>query len=111
MTKDQLVSEFEQHKVNRILWHGKCNDCGIEVHVDTRVTDKELHISGGALYKMENADEDEVYYKCDDCHQKDPVLRNFRPCEVYARVCGYLRPVSQWYDGKKEEFKMRKALV
>ena len=29
-------------------------------------------------------------------------------CEVYSRIVGYLRPVSQWNEGKKEEFKMRK---
>ena len=29
-------------------------------------------------------------------------------CEVYSRVCGYLRPVQSWNSGKKEEFKMRK---
>ncbi len=25
-------------------------------------------------------------------------------CEVYSRVVGYLRPVSQWNEGKREEF-------
>lgn len=29
-------------------------------------------------------------------------------CEVYSRVNGYLRPISQWNDAKKEEFKDRK---
>ena len=29
-------------------------------------------------------------------------------CEVYSRVVGYLRPVSQWNDGKQSEFKIRK---
>lgn len=28
-------------------------------------------------------------------------------CEVYSRVTGYFRPVSQWNHGKKEEFKDR----
>ena len=28
-------------------------------------------------------------------------------CEVYSRVVGYLRPVSQWNPGKKQEFKDR----
>jgi len=31
-------------------------------------------------------------------------------CEVYSRVTGYLRPVSQWNKGKKEEFKERRFL-
>jgi ribonucleoside-triphosphate reductase len=29
--------------------------------------------------------------------------------EVYSRVVGYLRPVAQWNDGKKEEFLQRKS--
>ncbi|RLI52826.1 MAG: ribonucleoside triphosphate reductase, partial [Candidatus Thorarchaeota archaeon] len=30
-------------------------------------------------------------------------------CEVYSRIVGYLRPINQWNDGKKEEFRMRKS--
>ena len=30
------------------------------------------------------------------------------PCEVYSRVVGYLRPVQNWNDGKKQEYEMRK---
>ncbi len=29
--------------------------------------------------------------------------------EVYSRVCGYFRPVSNWNKGKKEEFKERRT--
>ncbi len=29
--------------------------------------------------------------------------------EVYSRVVGYLRPVSQWNNGKKQEFRKRKT--
>ena len=29
-------------------------------------------------------------------------------CEVFSRVCGYFRPVSNWNKGKKEEFRERK---
>ena len=29
-------------------------------------------------------------------------------CEVYSRVCGYYRPVTNWNKGKREEFKERK---
>lgn len=32
-------------------------------------------------------------------------------CEIYARVCGYLRPVNQWNDGKASEFQDRKNFV
>ncbi len=30
--------------------------------------------------------------------------------EVYSRVCGYFRPVTEWNRGKKEEWKDRKNL-
>jgi len=30
-------------------------------------------------------------------------------CEVFSRVVGYLRPVSQWNDGKQAEFEDRKT--
>lgn len=28
-------------------------------------------------------------------------------CEVYSRVVGYIRPVSQWNDGKRSEYNDR----
>ena len=28
--------------------------------------------------------------------------------EVYSRVCGYFRPVSNWNRGKQQEFKERR---
>ncbi len=32
------------------------------------------------------------------------------PCEVYSRIVGYIRPLSNWNDGKREEFKDRRYL-
>jgi len=40
------------------------------------------------------------YFKCPKCSAD---------CEVYSRVVGYLRPVSQWNKGKRAEFKIRKS--
>jgi ribonucleoside-triphosphate reductase len=37
-----------------------------------------------------------------------PVETKRQPCEVYSRVCGYLRPVGQWNDSKQAEFMNRK---
>lgn len=31
------------------------------------------------------------------------------PCEVYSRIVGYLRPISAWHVGKKQEFKDRRV--
>lgn len=53
----------------------------------------------------------EIYVKCKECYQKEPVLRNFQKTEVYSRVVGYIRPVQQWNAGKREEFKDRTEFV
>jgi ribonucleoside-triphosphate reductase len=39
------------------------------------------------------------HYECPVCGSK---------CEVFSRIVGYLRPVSQWNEGKKKEFSDRK---
>jgi len=39
------------------------------------------------------------YLLCPQCQSE---------CEVYSRVVGYLRPISQWNKGKKAEFSDRK---
>jgi hypothetical protein len=41
-------------------------------------------------------------HKCPTCNSD---------CEVYSRIVGYLRPVSQWNSGKQAEFKMRELFV
>ncbi len=44
-------------------------------------------------------------------HQTCPTCRGQNktiPCEVYSRVVGYLRPVSQWNLGKQQEYNDRK---
>ncbi len=43
------------------------------------------------------------HFECPQCIIK-------QPCEVYSRIVGYLRPVSQWNPGKQEEFRQRKEL-
>ncbi|MFH0891732.1 MAG: anaerobic ribonucleoside-triphosphate reductase [Candidatus Falkowbacteria bacterium] len=37
-----------------------------------------------------------------------PIKTKRQPCEVFSRVTGYLRPVSQWNDGKQAEYECRK---
>jgi ribonucleoside-triphosphate reductase len=38
------------------------------------------------------------YFNCPECNKL---------CEVYSRVVGYFRPIINWNDGKREEFKRR----
>jgi len=76
----------------------KCHDCK-----------KELN-KGVTLIYDDNGEKLKVY-KCQKCFQNNPSLANFKKCEVYSRVVGYLRPVQQWHKGKKQEFKERKEFV
>ena len=103
----ELDKLFEEYNTLELEWKGHCHDCGKEVSVLAKITNPEtgeFEVTGGAVYHPEGMD---YFLKCDDCYQRDPILRNFRPCEVYSRVVGYLRPVSQWNKGKQEEWKNR----
>lgn len=42
------------------------------------------------------------HFECPKCNSD---------CEVFSRVVGYIRPVRQWNEGKKTEFKARKNFV
>ncbi|MDR1168815.1 MAG: ribonucleoside triphosphate reductase [Heliobacteriaceae bacterium] len=39
------------------------------------------------------------HFTCPECGEE---------CEVYSRIVGYIRPVKQWNEGKRSEFKVRK---
>lgn len=54
---------------------------------------------------------DGLFIKCKSCHQKDPVLRNFQKTEVYSRIVGYIRPITQWNAGKSQEYQDRKEFI
>jgi anaerobic ribonucleoside-triphosphate reductase len=41
-------------------------------------------------------------------HFECPKCADHQPCEVYSRVVGYLRPVSQWNKGKRSEYAERR---
>ncbi len=46
----------------------------------------------------------------DDVKEKKVEVKKVKviPTEIYSRIVGYFRPVSNWNEGKKEEFKERK---
>ena len=70
-----------------------CHDCGKTLAKDEEYMSYENNAA--------------TYIKCKSCHQKEPLLKNFRKTEVYSRVVGYIRPVEQWNKGKQAEFKDR----
>lgn len=108
MNINEIENYFEEAKTNHIGFNGECFVCkkNVVVKLDLDFKEKCLKITGGAIYKVE---EDMLFLKCDDCFKKDHVLRKYRPCEVYSRVVGYLRPIKNWNKGKRAEFKDRKV--
>jgi hypothetical protein len=109
MSAQRLCDLFEAHPDRpNLSWSGRCHDCKAEIEVTATPQSDGIHIAGGAVYEPE---EGRFFLKCDACHRKDPVLRNFQSCEVYSRVVGYLRPVAQWNDGKQAEFSLRKTFA
>lgn len=86
-----------------------CKDCGKKLETKENLETKEHEIVGGKLLKYKISEDEFAWcYKCDECFAKDTSLKNFRKCEVYSRVVGYIRPVQQWHRGKQQEFSERK---
>jgi hypothetical protein len=99
---------FEGKKNEPIGINGECHDCKKPVNLVILYNTNELEIHGGAIYKTER---EKPFFKCKDCLDKDQILRNYQECEVYSRVVGYIRPVRQYNNGKKAEFRDRKNYI
>ncbi len=81
-----------------------CHDCGKKI-----IISENNEIVNGQLLKYALPDgKEKVVFKCNECFKENKSLNNYQETEVYSRVVGYLRPVSQWNEGKQQEFKDRK---
>ncbi len=78
-----------------------CHDCGKEIII------KNENIENGLFLSYKDSGEIINIFKCNECYEQDKSLRNFKRCEVYSRVVGYIRPVQQWHKGKKQEYNER----
>jgi hypothetical protein len=108
VTPEQLHKLFDENPTcDGLDFEEKCHDCGADVTVFVDLEDDGFRVSGGAVYwpeftRKENGDP--LYFlKCDACYGADPVLRKWRPCEVYDRVVGYLRPIGNMSKAKQAE--------
>ena len=79
-----------------------CHDCRKEIKI------KDGKLQGGVYLSYKNGQEEYRVLKCSSCFGKNKGLINFQPCEVYSRIVGYMRPVSQWNRGKVQEYEQRK---
>jgi anaerobic ribonucleoside-triphosphate reductase len=88
-------------KEKEALKNGTCHDCG------KKLTINDGQIEDGALLIYEDGEEKIAILKCDKCYKEDPSLQNYKKCEVYSRIVGYLRPVQDWNNGKTQEYSER----
>ncbi len=80
----------------------QCFDCGCNI------TAKEEELENGKLLQYKDENEDVFVFKCNNCFSENKGIKDYKECEVYSRIVGYLRPVQQWNDGKKQEYCERK---
>ncbi len=82
-----------------------CHDCAKEIIINGS------NIENGVFLTYEDSGEKINVFKCNECFAKNKSLSNFKECEVYSRVVGYIRPVQQWHKGKKQEYQERKEYL
>jgi Zn finger protein HypA/HybF involved in hydrogenase expression len=80
----------------------KCFDCGCEIVIDGD------EIKNGSLLSYDENGKEIFVFKCEKCLSKNSGLEDYKSCEVYSRIVGYLRPVQQWNAGKRQEYYERK---
>ena len=109
MTQKRLLELLKQNKCDILEFQGECHDCGKKLSIQAGIDKEGAYALGGAVYEVQppSIHETNIFLKCHDFFQKDKILRNYVPCEVYSRVVGYLRPLSQWNKGKQAEFNDR----
>lgn len=110
MRIEDLKADIEK---GDMIYRGCCHECSKHVEVTATLReDGAIVITGnGSVYKVKMNREPHYFFKCKSCFKQDKTLRNYQDCEVYSRVVGYLRPVSQYNIGKKEEYEMRKEFI
>lgn len=109
--KDFLQKAFDEYQTKTIVFRGKCHDCQKPVKIEAEAElDGKLEIRGGALYPIFHEARDcELFFKCEECFDRKPILADYQETEVFSRVVGYLRPIKQWNPGKASEFRDRKV--
>ncbi len=95
---------YSKSKTLREAKEGKaeCFDC----HTSIKVNEEE--VENGSLLVYEDNGREIFAFKCDECLKKSEELSEYKECEVYSRIVGYIRPVKQWNKGKMREYEERK---
>lgn len=128
MNQNQLHQLFDDYPdENEFTFQGKCMHCQKPVEITISLCEQGFVITGkGALFQRPKTRlldvEQEVipegkldplpiekvlFFKCEKCYEKYPTFKNWQECEVFSRVVGYYRPISQYNKGKKAEYDNR----
>ncbi|MCF7845378.1 MAG: anaerobic ribonucleoside-triphosphate reductase [Candidatus Pacebacteria bacterium] len=83
----------------------RCFDCGCEVKIEGK------EIKNGVLLQYEDNGEEIFAMKCNNCYEKNEGVADYKECEVYSRIVGYLRPVKNYNPGKRQEYEERKEYI
>jgi hypothetical protein len=101
-----IIKLFKDAGTDCIELIGSCQSCKREVSLVIFRKGMEVEGNGGMIV---SADHDAIpEFKCYECLERDGGKISPTRCEVFSRVCGYLRPVKGFNPGKKAEFDMRK---
>lgn len=80
-----------------------CYDCKKPINCEGQ------ELVNAVFLSYKDGSDDYKVIKCNDCYEKNPSLTNYKQCEVYSRIVGYIRPVNQWNEGKRAEYEERKT--
>jgi len=112
---DDLFEVLElQHEIQSLYTGGTVQHMFVGEKINDTAALKEFIKKAFTAYTLPYMSITPTFSVCPSCGyingEKNHCPTCGKTCEVYSRVVGYLRPVSQWNDGKKEEFKIRKTV-
>jgi hypothetical protein len=96
---------FKESGRGCIELHGTCQSC--KKPVDLIIFKNALEVEGNGGMIVGKGWEDGPEFKCSECLERDNYRISPTRCEIFTRVCGYLRPTQGFNPGKKAEFNMR----
>lgn len=112
---DDLFEVLElQHEIQSLYTGGTVQHMFIGERITDTVALKEFIKKAFTKYKLPYMSITPTFSVCPSCGYQNGEVKVCptcgQTCEVYSRVVGYLRPVSQWNEGKQEEYKIRKVV-
>jgi hypothetical protein len=117
MSGEYYLGELLKEEGEYLDVEESCHDCGGPVRVTAELEEKTEEgpqftftaQDGARVYSVRPDGETlEPHFKCPECYQADPILRDYRCTEVYTRVVGYYQRLDRFNRGKLEEHRQRK---